>query len=1021
MNRRRPIATTCLRAALALTLASSPAWAQPDLESVLDSLIAEAPSGSPVTPLDETARLLLREARDALRVGAYERAWDRLREARALLNADHQDIFITGAEVAAAQGDRLRGAILRRRALDLEPTNDDNREALARLIVLGVPHAPSDVWVLARTLSDPDAALSDEQRALMLRALGGRLKESGRDEAAGVVNDRAGVLAERVGVPAILGESIVSKADTERKATITSTLEHIEADPLRLDEVANELLRSERNAALLIERFEEIERTPESAALLAWLLCESNRANSGDGVLRTQLIDHPGHPALLTARARTLRLKGDYDLLRRLGTAQGTENPASLELGAMLLHAGAGDEVARDRIRRSLELTDPSERDLYVRRALLAASIARALDDAQGASEVLLAAHRTAPDDARPLRELVELHAPEGDAPNTELHTLAASRLLALEDNHAAGVLRATAALRRGYADIAEGLLLDLAEERPDDPLPTRALVELWLDTERAHEAQQWLSGWLEKRPGLSHMRVLLSDVFLHRGRVRYAVETLEEWYDNNPGDMTVALQLEYVYREHTQARQQAEHLQLKRLRRFPESVDRLKDRVLILARIGDPRDIERELDLLLPQLREGEHDLDAWSVEVFQRLYQLSLRRRAGQVDVTPIVARLHAELPSTPLQSDLLAIRALGSAHRDTNATVDAVRRAMARHEEQAAELAMIGAEELVNDAASVANLIRSEERGDDDEVRQITRERIDAGFDLARRSIDSAFERGVPAYEGPGKESALLYARSVQLMVRSLKEGASIGEHGRAILDAFLALEDPLPGLYAMQTPRSLDDAALRATISDELLAATAHFLAGVVPDGREGDDRRADALSEMALRIDGTSVEIKNDFGYRLAERGVRLNDAETMIEAAVLAEPDNHSYVDSLGWVRYTMGVIEDTPDREGAVTLLERAVRLAAGKGDARMSLPTLHDHLGDALWRAGLEDDALEHWKASERAGTNLLIDLSIDVREPREAADVRYLRFYDQHVGVVAKIKAVDEGLAPGVSPIP
>jgi len=76
--------------------------------------------------------------------------------------------------------------------------------------------------------------------------------------------------------------------------------------------------------------------------------------------------------------------------------------------------------------------------------------------------------------------------------------------------------------------------------------------------------------------------------------------------------------------------------------------------------------------------------------------------------------------------------------------------------------------------------------------------------------------------------------------------------------------------------------------------------------------------------------------------------------------AVALEPDNGSYVDSLGWTYYQLGRHEQARD------ILERAVRLEPA--DA-----TLQEHLGDVYVALGQKERAREAYRrALELADDN-------------------------------------------------
>jgi tetratricopeptide (TPR) repeat protein len=85
---------------------------------------------------------------------------------------------------------------------------------------------------------------------------------------------------------------------------------------------------------------------------------------------------------------------------------------------------------------------------------------------------------------------------------------------------------------------------------------------------------------------------------------------------------------------------------------------------------------------------------------------------------------------------------------------------------------------------------------------------------------------------------------------------------------------------------------------------------------------------------------------NNLGYYLAERGERLPEALDLTKRAVTIEPNNGSYLDSLGWVYFQMGQLGE------AQRYLEQA--LENQPNDA-----TIHDHMGDLYLRQGRRDQA--------------------------------------------------------------
>ncbi len=107
-------------------------------------------------------------------------------------------------------------------------------------------------------------------------------------------------------------------------------------------------------------------------------------------------------------------------------------------------------------------------------------------------------------------------------------------------------------------------------------------------------------------------------------------------------------------------------------------------------------------------------------------------------------------------------------------------------------------------------------------------------------------------------------------------------------------------------------------------------------------------RVDAAEAAFLRLldaDQTDAAVANYLGYMWADRGVRLDEALELITVAVTAEPDNPAYLDSLGWVHYRLGSLDQ------AEYWLRRAVELEDGDG-------TLFAHLGEVLVRNGRIDE---------------------------------------------------------------
>ena len=96
---------------------------------------------------------------------------------------------------------------------------------------------------------------------------------------------------------------------------------------------------------------------------------------------------------------------------------------------------------------------------------------------------------------------------------------------------------------------------------------------------------------------------------------------------------------------------------------------------------------------------------------------------------------------------------------------------------------------------------------------------------------------------------------------------------------------------------------------------------------------------------------------NYLGYALADRGLKLADAEGLIRRALAVEPANAAYRDSLGWTLFKLG------------RSTEAAHELAA----SARALPdddSVWDHLGEARKDAGREEAAWRAWRLSQSFG---------------------------------------------------
>jgi Flp pilus assembly protein TadD len=131
-------------------------------------------------------------------------------------------------------------------------------------------------------------------------------------------------------------------------------------------------------------------------------------------------------------------------------------------------------------------------------------------------------------------------------------------------------------------------------------------------------------------------------------------------------------------------------------------------------------------------------------------------------------------------------------------------------------------------------------------------------------------------------------------------------------------------------------------------------------------RSGDWTAAEADFRMALELSPGQAEVENYLGYSLVEQKRNLDEALSLIQAAVAAEPDDGYIIDSLGWVLYRLGRYEE------AVPQMLRAVELEPVD-------PVINDHLGDVLWKVGRKREAEFQWRRALSFGPAPDLDMDL------------------------------------------
>ncbi|MBM3919498.1 MAG: tetratricopeptide repeat protein [Sphingomonadales bacterium] len=122
----------------------------------------------------------------------------------------------------------------------------------------------------------------------------------------------------------------------------------------------------------------------------------------------------------------------------------------------------------------------------------------------------------------------------------------------------------------------------------------------------------------------------------------------------------------------------------------------------------------------------------------------------------------------------------------------------------------------------------------------------------------------------------------------------------------------------------------------------------------------DYARSDESFEKALKVRPDYTLAMNNYAYYLSLRGDKLQQAEELSRRTLELEPGSASYLDTYGWILYRL---KRYPEARNYV---EKALKASGdGAGSA-----TLHEHLGDILFRLDDTAAALASWKRAREVG---------------------------------------------------
>jgi tetratricopeptide (TPR) repeat protein len=134
--------------------------------------------------------------------------------------------------------------------------------------------------------------------------------------------------------------------------------------------------------------------------------------------------------------------------------------------------------------------------------------------------------------------------------------------------------------------------------------------------------------------------------------------------------------------------------------------------------------------------------------------------------------------------------------------------------------------------------------------------------------------------------------------------------------------------------------------------EIVNAKFYFNYGATAEQAGLYEKAADSLRKSIALDPANAAEAYNYLGYMWADHNMYLDEAEDMIKRALQIEPDNGSYLDSLGWVEFRKGRFDQ------ALADLLRAAKNMEHE-DA-----VVFEHIGDVYLKLNRVPQALEAWQ---------------------------------------------------------
>lgn len=802
-------------------------------------------------------------------------------------------------------------------------------------------------------------------------------------------------IAEAPGDTTALRALLGGDSGTDPSRRLRAWIDVVRLNPLQEAPIAEAVLGTDRPVRELLAAWDALDEaialTPEARLVHARLLMTAGRAEEADASLEALTAASPDYHAAALARAVVLAKLGRFgDSQTLLASLPKDVEAISLRRADILEEMGDFDG-ALDSL-APFQTIEPVPLEVLLRAGRINASLGRAPE----AEKLFLGALAQDPANEPAAAGLIGLYGTNGPLKD-EAKLFGVIRTIR-ELNPSSPTLRwlrAQDSAARGQLEAAERDLLELAEEFPTRAGIVTLLGRVWITGGSSARAEEWLSKRRAQFPDESVFVVTQAEVLAESRRADDAAAMLREWLERRPGDVAASRLLERLYRETLEQPDLADELAVRRLSGPPENNDKLIELAELHQKRERPEDLLAAVARLLARPGELRSDLRA-RLDRIVLTESLAALRREGDAERAYALHRRVVE--RDPRASDSMILIGL---------------RLMARVGRPAEEVAR----------AALAASQRSPEM------------RLSPYFHVLSEYGDRADSDGP---RGPKADEAMIIVRFAVEAAAPLPPdlnafwmwAASRFERDGELAAAYLRAREQgqIDAVFTQLAGFMPQDAKPEAA---DFRADWAFQFAGNLDGGEH--DALTNELYRLTLRFDPRHSMANNNLGYRLLESGQELDEAVRLIEAAYGLSSDEASILDSMGWARYKQGRFVDREDGpvggrlEGAVTLLQRARDQAQQTEEPQSIVPIVGDHLGDALWAAGMKQQAVREWTESVRLAENGLLQYGQMVRQPNLTGRLRRAIFRllneleEVRDSAKSKLASVERGEPPAIAPIP